>query len=431
VVATLNSAYWNDPSLLWNVQAPALVPSSAATATVSGNTLTIDPQSSFAGAFYVRVAASDGAASASQQFRVDVTNSAPTLSAIANQTMSHTQDTLAISLGAADADSDTIVYTTQVFTTDPVAQTAYDLDQQVGLRYLGTYCQNLYGANEKWMGGANGLSYGILPDGRVIAWYGSFVTSPVVATLTSAYWNDPSLLWNAQAPALVPSSAATATVSGNTLTIDPQSSFAGAFYVRVAASDGAASASQQFRVEVTAVDGSAESMSSMASETSVAMAAAPVVSQAAPEAPVNASTANPSTPPLPMTMQSSDDSLAAIVATSTVNVVLPEFAIGNPAPQAKAAPIDIATTVPFASSGIMGSDSILYRTALIDTVPTGKQFKSAADTKPAAPAAKPTASFQPYDLEEDILNEVVALLDTARSAHKLSAIERFYEVLVD
>ncbi|NQU21213.1 MAG: S8 family serine peptidase, partial [Candidatus Nealsonbacteria bacterium] len=83
---------------------------------------------------------------------VDVPDVAPILTAVGNRTMSHNLDTMNVTLGATDADGDTLTYTAEAVTTDPLAQLAYALDQQLGLRYPGgDYYTNARGAGEKYM----------------------------------------------------------------------------------------------------------------------------------------------------------------------------------------------------------------------------------------------------------------------------------------
>ncbi len=75
-----------------------------------GDVLTIDPADRFAGELQVRVVASDGIATADETFTVTVTNSTPVLAHIADQSMSHTQDTMVVDLAAEDADGDTLFF---------------------------------------------------------------------------------------------------------------------------------------------------------------------------------------------------------------------------------------------------------------------------------------------------------------------------------
>jgi len=247
--------------------AQILTAKTGATASVSGNVLKIAPRAGFLGNFSVRVTVSDGITSASQTFQVSVSNRAPLQARIADQTMSRSERSRAITLQVSDADGDALKFSAQVLKYDPLAKLAYDLDQQLGLSKAGNYFQNLYHANEKWMQGNRGAWYCILPNGQVRAWAGSMAASPVVATLSSAYYNNPALLHDARPPALTPTNDATATVSGNVLTVTPRSGLLGNFYVQLTVSDGTTSTSQTFQVSVTNSTASRASMASFQADT--------------------------------------------------------------------------------------------------------------------------------------------------------------------
>jgi len=71
-----------------------------------------------------------------------------------------------------------------------------------GFYYIGTYVQNAVGENEKWFKDRNDNFYFILPNGNLIRWDGiSIPTSKAnpVANLGVAVYDDPTLLFNAQA----------------------------------------------------------------------------------------------------------------------------------------------------------------------------------------------------------------------------------------
>src|SRR5262249_22891334 len=70
LVATLDGSYYVDPSKLWNALPPPQL-------SVADNQLTIDPASGFVGAFTVQATVTDGIASASRSFTVNVTDTAP------------------------------------------------------------------------------------------------------------------------------------------------------------------------------------------------------------------------------------------------------------------------------------------------------------------------------------------------------------------
>ncbi|MGQ9573785.1 MAG: S8 family serine peptidase [Thermoguttaceae bacterium] len=252
LVATLSPAYWGNPRLLHHAQPPAPVRAPGLSLSFSGNVLVIDPPSGYTGTFYVQVTASDGAAAASRTFRVWVTNSAPSLAPIGPCTIQTGQDAISMELRATDADADRLTYTAQVMPPDPVAQRAFDLDQRLGLYWTGDYYRNLRGYQEKWVRGARGQWYCILPNGQVRRWAGRMARSPVVATLSPAYYADPRLLHDAR---LIPPSDVVLALEGTTLTINPRAGLEGNFHVRVTASDGLLADSETLQVTVASPAG--------------------------------------------------------------------------------------------------------------------------------------------------------------------------------
>jgi hypothetical protein len=126
---------------------------------------------------------------------------------------------------------------------------AYQLDQQLGLTWSGNYYINAWGMNEKWMQGNGGQWYCILPNGELRRWAGTVAATlqpaNLIATFSTSYYADPSLLWNA-----TPSVPATVSVTGTQLTIMPNG-FVGTFIVQVSVSDGTTSTAQQFSVTVS------------------------------------------------------------------------------------------------------------------------------------------------------------------------------------
>ncbi len=187
----------------------ATAPSSAVSLRISGNQLIITPAKGYIGEFYVGLSVSDGTSTASNSFKVAVTNSAPVLQTIANQTMSADAGKIAIPLAASDADGDPLTYTITATTADPLAKKAYELDQQLGLNQMaGGYWTNLRRAGEKYLGSASGKTYFILPNGALYRWGGSITASTLVYTFNSSYYANPHLLHDAQAPRRFPFPAA-------------------------------------------------------------------------------------------------------------------------------------------------------------------------------------------------------------------------------
>jgi subtilisin family serine protease len=177
LVDTLSSAYYANPALLQAAQSPGLmsISSSSVTVSISGNVLNVTRQPGFTGVLCVRVTVSDGQQTDSEIFTV----------------------------------------------ADPLAQKAYDLDQQLGLHTYadGNYYTNARGAGEKYLIGSDNVLYFINPDGGLYRWGGSIAKSTCVATLSSAYYTTPSLLHDAQSPTLSASqisSAANVTSAAST-----------------------------------------------------------------------------------------------------------------------------------------------------------------------------------------------------------------------
>src|SRR5262249_26838287 len=192
LVATLDSSYYADPSKLWNALPPPQL-------SVVNNQLTIDPPSGFVGAFTVQATVTDGIASASRSFTVNVTDMAPVVASIADQVLRHGQAGTTLALNASDADGDPLTYAAQL-RIDGLAGLAYQLDQQLNLTSDGNYYTNFQGNGEKWLQG-NGGQYFILPDGQLRRWRNttySYGVAGLVGTLDPSYYADPSRLWNAQ-----------------------------------------------------------------------------------------------------------------------------------------------------------------------------------------------------------------------------------------
>src|SRR5207253_190212 len=140
LVATLDASYYAEPSKLWD---PKPLPA----ASISGTDLTIDPAAGYHGSFVVQATASNALGMATTQFTVTVPDPAPMLG-LSDRLMLMPQGTLAVDLAATDADGNPLSYAAQVTGT---AQRAYELDQQVGLSYMGSYYTNFQGHNERWL----------------------------------------------------------------------------------------------------------------------------------------------------------------------------------------------------------------------------------------------------------------------------------------
>jgi len=172
-------------------------------------------------------------------------NQAPTLASVANQYLGNAA--LVVTLNGSDADGDALTYSARVVGSQN--SLAYTLDQQLALTYSGSYYTNTWGLQEKWMLGNSSTWYIILPNGELRKWAGSvnatLLATNLMGTLGAEYYQDPSLLWNAQPSSNLPVSLS---VSGNNLTISKTGSIASSFTVEVTVSDGKASAVRTFTV---------------------------------------------------------------------------------------------------------------------------------------------------------------------------------------
>jgi hypothetical protein len=245
LVATLDPSVYADPSLLWNAAAPT-TPAVNASVDATGQ-VTLAPPAGYVGTFLVTATAADANFSVSQSFHVAVTDPAPVLASIPDQTMLHDSGSLHVALNASNADGDPLSFQVSVAGYSQ----AYTLKQQLGLTFTGNPYQSFLGANEKWMLGSSGW-YFILPNGELHAWDGntsSASTSPLVATLDPSVYADPSLLWNAAAPT-APAVNASVDATGH-VTLTPPAGYVGTFLATATASDATATASQSFHVSVT------------------------------------------------------------------------------------------------------------------------------------------------------------------------------------
>ncbi len=224
----------------------------AATLRLEDNLLVIDPADGFAGELAVLVSVDDGFETVEQVVAVHVENALPVLEPIGPQTMSHTEDAIAVAVVADDADGDPIALAVELVTTDPLAETAYHLDQELGLRSDGDYHEDTWGLGEKYVQSENGAWHYILPGGELYRCDDGVDSSVLVARLDSTFHADPSLLHDAAAPQpLVDEHAAELRLEDGLLWIDPAEGFVGEFHVRVTVDDGIESVEEVFGVEVT------------------------------------------------------------------------------------------------------------------------------------------------------------------------------------
>ncbi len=250
LVEQLSTAAYSNTALVHSAQpnnAPALL-------TISGGALTVNPNQGFIGKFYVTATVSDGILTDTEVFEVvvqPVTTTTPTiqsppvLSPIAHHTLPASQDVLQIPLLASDANNDPLTFIALAQSVE------YHVDQTLGLNSTGgNEYLNWGGRNEKWLTAASSNTWHyITPDGKLYRWLGGSLTGdPLVEQLSTAAYVNTALLYNAQSN----SAPATVTIQGSTLSINPDDSFRGKFYVSVTVSDGRGGTdSKQFAVTVT------------------------------------------------------------------------------------------------------------------------------------------------------------------------------------
>ena len=246
LVAQLDTATYDDPARLYDAQ-PDIVTSF--TATVVGNTLTVNPEAGFVGLVAVEITVSDGDLTDSILVPIDVlSNAAPTLADPGSQTVATSQDTLDVELSATDPNGDPLTYSAIPHSGE------YYFDQTIGLNLSSDLFLNWSGSlNEKWVLSDNQQWYFITPDGNFWRWLGGdrniAENSELMGTLSTATYDDPALLYDAQPGVVVP---LTVSVAGSTLTIDPADGTVGTLSVLVTTTDsGGLEDSRLIRVDVT------------------------------------------------------------------------------------------------------------------------------------------------------------------------------------
>jgi len=189
------------------------------------------------GTYFLEVTAFDLAEIGTYTLAVELANNLPVLEPVDDQHIAYEEDAITVALTATDRDGDPLTCSAMILATGPLAELAYELDQELGLyRHSAGYLENLFGAGEKFMASDYGWHF-ILPDGELYRWEGTIASSVWKATLDASYHADPTLLHEALPPS-VHEGDVTLTLDGNRLTIDPADGFVGIFQIRVEISDG-------------------------------------------------------------------------------------------------------------------------------------------------------------------------------------------------
>jgi hypothetical protein len=173
---------------------------------------------------------SDGGGTGEVDTTAPTPNQPPVLAAIGNRTIATATQNGVISLSASDPNGDALTYVASGQSIE------YHLDQNLGLTSPGgNEFLNWGGRGEKWFNSTGGKWHYITPDGKLYLWLGgSLANDPLVEQLGTAVYTNTALLHNASAD----NPPATFSVSGNTLTINPNDTYSGRFAVNVSVSDG-------------------------------------------------------------------------------------------------------------------------------------------------------------------------------------------------
>jgi len=221
----LPTLVYADPSLLANPAAPPAA--SQLQAQVNGGTLTLDPSAGTVGVFAVTVTVTDGMASQTRSFFLNVAELPAAQNAGTGAFfLNPGQTNLALTVDLAGATN----VSSRVKTTETLA---YELDQSLQLG--GVYAVDYYGQGEKWMQGASDY-YALMPNGELRRWAGSVANtfnlqSSVVAVFTPDIYANPSKLYSA------PPAGGTAPVAlswnGDQLVVTPNAGYHGTFVVEL------------------------------------------------------------------------------------------------------------------------------------------------------------------------------------------------------
>ncbi len=242
-IGNVGTNCWSNLSALVSPPAPSGSPQG--TVSWTGNQLRVTPNAGFSGSLSIDVSVSDGSLSAKTSFALSILNNAPTVTAIADQTMSPKAGSKTVTVSASDADGDALTYSASILRP---GELAYNLKQQYGF-YLSRAdaWYNYYGQQEKEFDSASG-TFVIFPDGNLYQYGSGNLKFKLIANIGTSYWSNPLTLVNAPAPSGSPQG--TTSWSGTQLTVTPNNGFTGALTVIVSVTDGSATGKTTFALSV-------------------------------------------------------------------------------------------------------------------------------------------------------------------------------------
>ena len=239
-LAAFSVDVYNNPQILLTSSAPEI-----STEVVDGQLVITSGNET--GTVEIEVTVSDGEESASTSFNLEVINTAPEVD-IADQ-VATSGVPLEVALPAIDADGQTIYYEVEV-----IGDELSVLDEEHGFWSGGNYYDNYLGQNERWIRNSDNQWFYLLPNGQLHQWNDSFDASPLIASLDSEVYDDPSLLTDPQA---VP---VTASIEDGILIVTAAEEYVGNVQIRITASDGFEEVATTLNVNVAADDHDFESV---------------------------------------------------------------------------------------------------------------------------------------------------------------------------
>ncbi len=249
LVGRVDPSYYANPTLLNS--APPGGGASPATVSVSGTQVTVTPSAGYTGPVYVEVVATDGAYSSRETFIVNVTNDAPVIASVPDQSVRPGQSA-AVTVSATDGQGALLNWQASAMTP---AQDAYAVQQRLKLATPASMLYNMFGLGEKWLWSYTfgGLAVCILPDGTVRRYNAGGAAAvlqdaQLLGRVDPMYYANPLLLTGMTAPPTTP--PATIWIYGSQLYVTPNPGYTGPIYVELAASNGSQTVRKTFIIVV-------------------------------------------------------------------------------------------------------------------------------------------------------------------------------------